>query len=124
MTTKFSMTRDINGYNGFGLQFSDNNYSTTLTAATPTTITVPSNGSMGGAATYVNDYWLALFNYTPGASVWVADNATSAVPAGATFASTTSTLNPAGRLVKGGDVLSFITAGTAVDVSVTLYSLT
>jgi len=71
MTTKFSMTRDVNGYNGFGLQLSTSNYSVTLTASTDTTVTVPSDASV----------YLAVCGYTSGDDVWVAVNATAAVPA-------------------------------------------
>jgi len=124
MTTKFNMTRDINGYNGFGLQFSDTNYSCTLTASSDTTLTVPSAVGIGGpetASTYA--YTLAIFDFDPGTSVWVANNNTASAPAGNTFASTNSQLNPAARLVKGGDVLHFFTTGTGVNVSVEFYSL-
>lgn len=122
MPTKFNMCRDINGYNGFGLQFSDTNFSATIAANADTTITVPSNSGMGGYGIQSSSTWIAIFSYTPGASVWVALNTTASVPAGATFASTQSQLNPAARLVKGGDIIHFISA-SAADVSVMLYSI-
>jgi len=117
------MNRDINGYNAFGLTFTDTAYSVTLTASTATALTIPSGASMGGVPNTNKSLWLAIFSYTPGAEVWVADNTTAAVPAGATFAATLSEMNPAARLVQGADVLSFITAGTGNSVSVILYSL-
>ena len=112
MTTKFSMTRDINGYNGFGLAFSDTNYNTTLLAGVGQTLTIPSDSR----------YYLVVFAFESGSTIWVANNQTAAVP-GASFAATYSDLNPAARLVKAGDVLSFITADTSVAIGVSLYAI-
>jgi hypothetical protein len=122
--TKFSMVRDINGMNGFGLEFTNTAYSATLAAATATALTIPGTASLGGCNTQTKRLFLAIFVYTPGSSVWVANNATAAVPAGAAFASTASELNPAARLVQAGDILSFITTPANTDVNVLLYSLT
>lgn len=124
MTTKFNMVRDINGFNGFGLPFTDTAYSATLAASTEQKITVPSSSGMGGNGVSYSAQWIAVFNYEAGSTVWVANNTTAAVPAGGTFAATLSEMNPAARYVKGGDVLSFITAGTGIDVSVSFYSIT
>lgn len=124
MPTKFSMTRDINGYNGFGLKPSDTNVSVTLTASTDTTYTVPGSDALGGCNYQTKSLWLAIFSIDPGDSVWVAINATASVPAGATFAATSSFLNPAGIEVKEGDVIHCFTTQTGVDVSIRLYSLT
>ncbi len=123
MTTKFNMSRDINGYNGFGLTFTDTAYSATLATTTDTTLTVPSAIGIGkqGYATVAQT--LAIFTFDPGTSVWVANNTTAASPAGASFAATSSELNPAARLVNGGDVLHFYTTGTGVNVSVSFYSV-
>ena len=101
MSTKFNLTKDIAGYNGFGLPFAADGESTTLAANAEQHFTVPAN----------YEWWIAIFSYTPGASVWVANNTTAAVPGGS-FATTSSELNPAARLVKSGDVLSCITADT------------
>ncbi len=109
--TKFNMTRDINGYNGFGLPFTLTAKSAVLTAAMEQHFTVPAN--------YPN--WIAIFTYTPGAAVWVDAFTTAVAPTGA-FASTTSELNPAARFVNANDVLSFITTdATSPAVSVLLY---
>jgi len=126
MATKFSMTRDINGYNGFGLVFTDTAYSATLTVSTDTTLTIPSNDSLGGASFPYDSKprLIAIFSFDPGESVWVANGAVAAVPGGASFAATASELNPAAREVKGGDVLHFFTATANVDVWVGLYWLT
>lgn len=126
MATKFSMTRDINGYNGFGLKPTDTAYSCTLSTSTDTTLTVPSISSMGGCNTGTNSnpILLAIFFFTPGATVWVAKGTTAAVPAGSSFAATLSEANPSALEVVGGDVLHFITAGSSVDVGVRFYWLT
>ena len=120
MTTKLNLTRDINGFNAFGLNFTDTAYSCTLTASSNTTLTVPKVSSIGGASYEgtAQPQWLAVFAYDPGTSVWVSDSATVAAsnPAGNTFAATISELNPAARKVQGGDVLNFFTTGTGVNV--------
>jgi hypothetical protein len=123
MATKWNMTRDINGYNGFGMQFSDLKYSCSLTTSSDTTLTVPSSMGMGGNGFSSSSNWLAVFEYTQGADVFVALNAVAQVPAGDTFALTTSDQNPVARQVKGGDVLHFFTAGTGVNVTVLFYAL-
>lgn len=112
MTTPFSMTRDINGYNGFGLEFSDSNQGTTLATGVAQSFTVS-----GGKAKY-----LAVFSFEPGASVWVAKNTPAALPTGA-FASVDSIQNPTARVVRQGDTLSFITNATTAYVGVTLYAI-
>jgi hypothetical protein len=112
MSTRFGMIRDINGYNGFGLIFADDKYNTTLAAGVAQTLTIPSNAAK----------WLAILAYEPGGTVWVANNATAALPGGS-MASATSELNPTARLVKAGDVLSFITSDTTLGIGITLYIL-
>lgn len=109
--TKFNMTRDINGYNGFGLPFTLDGYSAVLATGVEQNITVPSN----------YPYWIAIFSYTPGSSVWVDTLDTAVAPAGA-FSASTSQLNPSARFVNAGDTLSFITADAAgAQVNVLLY---
>ena len=111
MSTKFNLTKDVAGYNGFGLPFSEDCYETYLATTTEQHFTVPSN----------YQWWIAIFSYTPGANIWVANNHT-AVVATSSFVATKSELNPAARLVKSGDVLSFITSdATNPAVSVILY---
>jgi hypothetical protein len=117
MTTKFSLIRDINGYNGFGLKPSDLKYSAILAQDTEATLTLPPTKD----ATY--NRWLVIFSFNPGASVFVAYDETAETPAGATFAETTSELNPTGRQVAPGAVLSFITSESAADVQVSLYAI-
>ena len=123
MATKFNMVRDINGYNGFGLQFTDTAYSATLATSTNTTLTVPSNSGMGGNGFQSSSTWIAIFSFDSGSNVWVANNVAAELPSGAAFVETSSELNPKARLVKGGDVLNFISDGTDVNISVMFYSL-
>lgn len=112
---KFIMTRDINGFNGFGVPFSNNKYSAVLSSMAEQTVTVPETGN----ATYQN--LIAIFSFEAGNSVWVALNATATIPSGS-FAQTDSELNPAGRYVKPGDILHFITADPQDQVGVIFYA--
>ncbi len=101
----------------FGLRFADLKYSASLAATTDTTLTIP-----GKAQRYK-----ALIKVKNNGIVWVALNATAAVPAGTTFAATTSELvndkSTLCREIKAGDVLHFYTATATTDVSVVLYSV-
>src|SRR3990167_2155003 len=122
MATPFNMTRDINGFNGFGLAFALDKYSADLAQSTDTTLTVPSSGMLGNVANNVNKF-IAIFSYEPGASIWVSLNETAASPVGATFATVSSELNPAARVVNAADVLHFITTDTSAQVGVLFYGL-
>tara|TARA_R110000868_G_scaffold168123_3_gene402695 strand:+ start:132 stop:473 length:342 start_codon:yes stop_codon:yes gene_type:complete len=96
------MTRDINGYNGFGIPFGpEDKYSALLAVGVAQSITVPDN----------YPHWIAIFAYTPGASIWVDGTTTAVAPTGAVSA-TTAELNPAARKVVAGQTISFITADT------------
>lgn len=101
----------------FGLRFADLKYSASLAATTDTALTIP-----GAARNYK-----AVIKVKSAGLVWAAINATAAVPAGASFAATTSELitdaKSLCREVKSGDVLHFYTATANTDVSVVLYSL-
>jgi len=112
MPTKLGFGRDIQGFNTFARAPSTNKFSATLAAGVHSTITVPSSAQN----------WIAYFSYeTPTANVWVAINGTAAVPAGGTFAASTSERNPAEYLLKAGDVIDAISADATVDVGVALY---
>lgn len=111
----FNMTRDINGYNGFGLPFSDNIYNGTLSDGVEQTLTVPKSPF----ADYPN--LIAIFSFQPGSTIYVALNQTAAVASGP-ITSGTSEINPAARLVKGGDVLHFITNDSSDDYGVIFYA--
>lgn len=96
------MTKDIAGYNGFGLIPSDDDFAGSLAANTAQSLTVPSK----------YEYYIAIFSFTPGSNIWVDfTGATATVPT-TTVGAVTTELNPAGRLVKGGSSMSFITADT------------
>lgn len=100
----------------FGLRFGLN-YTASLAATTDTTLTVP-----GVAPRYK-----VLIKCETGSQVWVALNGTAAVPAGGSFAASTSELltnaTPICREVKAGDVLHFYTATASTDVGVTFFGL-
>jgi hypothetical protein len=110
--SKFILTRDINGFNGFGLNPSNYIEEVQLLQSAEQHFTVSSQ----------NKNWLAIFSYDPGLRIFVADNATAAVPT-TTFALGHSDLNPTALKVKGGDVLSFITPDTTAFVVVKFYGL-
>lgn len=100
MSTKFNMTRDINGYNGFGIIPTTDVYTGLMEVGVAQTVTVPDN--------YPN--WIAIFSYTPGSSMWVSfDGVTAVAPTGA-FSASSSVLNPSARSVKAGQTISVITA--------------
>lgn len=98
-STFFNMTKDIAGYNGFGIPFSLDGQTMVLAASVAQSVTVPSS--------YPN--WIAIFSYTPGANIWVDGITTAVVPTGAASAST-ARLNPAARQVRAGQTISFITS--------------
>jgi hypothetical protein len=112
VTTKFWMTRDINGYNGFGLQPATDIFGGALVAGVAQSITVPSN--------YPN--WLAIFMFGPGTSIWCRHNGTATVPAGA-MAAISSELNPSAWWVQAGDTISMITADASDVIAVKLYGI-
>jgi hydrogenase maturation factor HypF (carbamoyltransferase family) len=127
--TQYKIQKDVAGYNGFGLQFSNTKFSATLGANSEKTITVPLVGSMGAALDKVNKYLAIVSVYcaTVEGEVWCALNATAAVPAGSSFAANTSDMivqnKDYAREVKAGDVLHFISPQAATDVSVIFYAL-
>ena len=129
MITQYKIQKDVAGYNGYGLQFSNTKFSATLAASTDTSVTVPLAGSMGAALNSVNKYLavITVYNATGEGEVWCANNTTATVPAGASFAATNSDLivqnRDYAREVKAGDVLHFITGQTGTDVSVIFYAL-
>ena len=121
MTTEYNVNKYLQGVNGFGSLFCEDTFTVTLGAATEATLTVPGGSGDGSIGASVNKF-LAVFSYEDANEVWVANNATAAVPAGATLAASTSELNPPAKVVKTGDVISIISAGTP-DVSIALYSI-
>ena len=126
MTTQYKLQKDVAGYNGFGLQFCDQKFSASLAITTDTTLTVPINAAMGMALD-IKAKWLAVVQVEANLSVWFALNATAAVPAGATFAATTSDLiigsQYYGVEVKAGDVMHFLAPVAGTDILVKFYAL-
>jgi len=114
MTTPYIAQQNVTD---FGLNFSDIKYSASLAASTYTSLTVP-----GAARRYK-----AVMKAEADGVVWVANGATAAVPAGASFAAVSSDMIPVNgelcREVKAADVLHFISAGTDIDVSVVFYAI-
>lgn len=106
MTTKLNFGRDIQGYNAYAPAPSTNMYSATLASGGNATITLPTNVPI----------WIVAFSYQPGSDIWVAYNTTAAAPAGATFASTTSELNPGARTVPSTVTTSSGTVATTINI--------
>lgn len=109
---KFRLSRDINGYPSVGVPQPSVGFTATLTTGGgEDSITVPSSA----------DNWVAKLHYEPATTVLVAVNATAALPAGATFAASTSMVNPPELIVNAGDTISAITGDATADVSISLY---
>ena len=102
----------------FGLGFSKLKFSASVPGSTEKTLTVP-----GDAPRYKVIMKSEASGTLSPSPVWVAVNATAALPAGADFALSTSELLPVAREVRAGDVLSFFTSVADTDVSVVFYAL-
>lgn len=126
MITMYKLQKDVAGYNGFGLPFTNTKFSATLSVTTDTSLTVPLSNAMGAPLNTINRY-LAIITVTANASVYCALNAAAAVPAGSSFAATTSDLIIGGqdyaREVQAGDVLHFYSAVANISVDVLFYAL-
>lgn len=112
---KFNMIRDINGYNGFGLQFTDVMWQGILLAGVEQTIIVPESPF----ADFKN--LLMIFSFQPGSSIWVARNQNATVPAGS-VTECVSEMNPTARQVYAGDEINFITNDSSNEFGATLYA--
>lgn len=113
---KLTLTRDVQGYPATSLNLrpvAPIKLSATLASAAEATYTVPES----------NKNWVLFVNCNPAVNVWVAINATAAVPAGGTLAVTTSVRNPPGFLVQGGDVIHAITATANTDIGLELFPI-
>lgn len=125
MTTQYNIDKNISGVNGFGLPFCSQIFTVTLGAAADTTLAVPASAAMGVPASNQFNKWVAVMKYARSVAaspVFVANNATAAVPAGAAFAASTSEIEPDAKHVKTGDTLHFICAAAA-HVSVAFYAV-
>ncbi len=101
MPTKLNMTKDVAGYNAFGLVPSEDSYTGLLATGVAQSLTVPSEYPA----------YLAVFSYTPGANVFVDFKTTAVSPTGSIGASSAE-LNPAGRRVLKGSTISMISPDT------------
>lgn len=114
MTVKLNFGRDIQGYNAYAPMQSTDKYSATLAAGGHATVTVPSN--------FQN--WIAAFSYQAAGDMWVSVGGTAAGPAGATFASTTSQLQPGALSVQAAQVIDIKNNGSgSSDVGVVFYAV-
>lgn len=120
MPSTLLLGRDRSGQNAFSprpeaIAFKE---SATLTANTEATFTIPRNDDAPFIVSFVN---------TPGSEVWYAFTPgyltpeVAEVPAGATFAATTSEMNAGARTLDAGYVVSVITAQSNVSVSIVGY---
>ena len=116
MTTRLSMIRDINGFNTFGLPFSDTSFQTKLSIGVPQSLTIPPLENANDSS------YLAIFSFDPGSRVYVARNATATFPS-LGFSNDVTELNPTARQVFPGDVLSFLTDIDTVVVNIQLYAI-
>ena len=114
MTTKLNFQRDVQGYNSFAAPVSTDKYSATLASGGNATVTVPSNFNN----------WVVSFSYQPGSNVWVAYNTTATVPAGATFAATSSELLPGSRAVEKATTINLLNnSAGAADIGIIFYAI-
>ncbi len=123
MATLYNLNPSLNSVNGFGLPFCEDTYTSTLGAGTEATLTVPGFNAIGIPSATTYNKFIAVFSYEAAKNVYVALNATAAVPAGNSFAASTSELNPPAKLVKTGDVIHVICADASTDISIALYAV-
>jgi len=112
MSTQLIFGRDVQGYNADAPQFSTDIWTATLAAGTAASITVPSSHSK----------WIMNVTVQPNGWCWVSRTTTAAIPAGGSFATSSSDLavgtQEFQRTVFAGNVISFITANMTCDVKV------
>jgi hypothetical protein len=120
--TQLNFGKDVQGYNAYAPSPSTNMLSATIASTANATITLPSSFP----------FWIVVFSFTPGSSVWVSYNGNAAIPAGSTFAASTSELNPGARILPSFQrngitptTINLLNNGTGnADVWVGLYALT
>lgn len=125
MTTPYSMIRDINGYNGFGLPLSDSTFNSYLTAGTNETLTVPSDNSVGITSGNPRHKFVARLVFTPGKQIFVAINQEAFFTASGPFDVTHSAQFTQNELilVNAGDVINVKTPDSGCTVTVSFYAL-
>lgn len=116
MSTELAFGFDMRGNNTYAPQFPTDIYTATLAAAAAKSITVPSNYPV----------WIMYVRVQPNGWCWVSRTTTAAVPASGSFATSGSELIAGTieykRLVYAADVISFITANTTCDISVSFFN--
>lgn len=123
MTTQYSITRDINSYPSTGsftcMLPTDTAYQTIHTANTVTTVVVPSVSNTNRLMAKIT-YAIATGNPV----VWCrpSNSGTLVLPT-TTPTATIDVLNPSAIEVKVGQTLQFLTAQTAVNMSIAYYAL-
>lgn len=109
-TTKFNLTKDLAGYNTFGVRTSNVIRGVLLATGVAQTTVAPSDST---------DY-AVLISITPGANVFFDFTGATAVAYAGTLGPVTAELNPQVREVKAGQSISLITpdaAGAYVELS-------
>ena len=123
MTTNYNADRTGNGVNGWSRQFSDTVFSAVIGANTNSTIAVPLTAAMGAVTATSKNKFYALITCTPAElathDTFVALNTAAVLPVapavGVVLNRVSSIMIPEDglcMLVKSGDVLNFISAGT------------
>lgn len=127
MTTQYQKLQATDSINDFSQQFCDQVYTCTLDASSDTTLDVPGGGIMGNIPGVANNKYVAVIRTTANKDVWVALNASAAVPGGDSFALSTSELSSTGdalgKSCETGDVLHFYTTASDVNISVAFYAV-
>jgi len=95
-------------------------------AATPTTTMYKAELTNGNADSITlstdADFYTVSFVFQPGTSCWVdVTGVTASGPTTATFAVTTSRLNPASYLLPAGAVISVVTESVTAQVSIAIW---
>lgn len=116
MSIPLEFARDVASFNTFAMPFSDTVFRTTLAAGVAQSLTIPSNPDP------IYKKWLAIFSIDPGKRIFIGNGVVSSVPGGS-FDESAAPLNPTPRIVKSGDILSFITPDTNAYVTVELYAI-
>jgi hypothetical protein len=99
MTSKFQMTRDISGQNGFGIKPSNTRNGVFLSPnVAQDLITLPTD----------QQNYIVYFSQTPGTDIFI-DHTTTAAAYSGTAGAVTAEHNPDGRQYPAGTVLSVIT---------------
>jgi hypothetical protein len=111
----FQTKRDAGGAWLDTLPVSNNMHTVTLDAATAASVVTP--GSVSN--------WAVRFNMLSTAVIWMSTTATAAVPAGATLASSGSTLLIPGRMyyIPSGTTISVISPNATTYLGIEMYAI-